>query len=693
MIINYKTLFDKSIEAMLIMDGNKIIECNQASIKILGFSNRNECLASHPFHLSSKEQSDTPISFDKTNKAFDTAIKNGSFKFDWIHKSPLGEEFPLSISLTSFPVDNSNYIFVLIKEASSEKKEKLELHDTNKSLKETELYAKALKLSTNAILITDSQNNIITVNSAFTRLTGYSEKELIGKNPRILSSSHTPIKIYKEMWQTLNETGHWQGELFDKRKDGSIYPKWLSITTIKNNKGEILNYIGIFTDTTKQKNAEEKIQHLVTHDNLTGLYNRFSLEERLQQSISHASQSNEKIAVLFINMDRFKQINDSAGYKAGNNVLQQIAKRLELITRSDNDIIARIGGDEFIVVLNNLKNPTEAALIATTILHILEQPYSYKQYNNLHSSPSIGISIFPDDAKDFDTLFKNTNLAMNHSKELENNNYHFFTDAMNKEAEESTMLEHDLRSAIQNNQLILYYEPQIKSDSNTVIGLEALIRWKHPSLGYISPEKFIPIAEISGQIIKIGEWVLNQSCKQLVDWNKQKITNIRIAINVSVHQLHSDKFIHAVKTHLNKYHLKPEQLDFEITETVAMSNPENTIKQLQSLRDLGVELSIDDFGTGYSSLAYLKLLPIHTLKLDRAFIKNLEFDENDQVICSASISLAHSLGLSVVGEGIETEKQKDFLISKGCDYLQGYLFSRPLPSKEATAYLLEHQIN
>jgi len=540
------------------------------------------------------------------------------------------------------------------------------------------LYANVLQQSSEAILITDSQNLIVTINQSLTDLTGYTEEELIGKNPNILSSGNTAPEVYDEMWKSINSTGQWQGELLDKKKDGTIYPKWISITAIKDQRGDISNYIGVFKDISERKAYEEKVQFLAHNDHLTGLYNRYSLEERLGQAISHAKRNTKKVAVLFIDMDRFKKINDSLGHQAGDAVIKQVSKRLKLTIRRESDVIARIGGDEFVVVLDEIEDSKAAALICMTAIHVLSQPYQY-QNQDIHSAASIGLSMYPTDGTTSSELFKNADFAMYHAKQKGGNNFQFFNASMNEETKESIELENDLRKAISNNELELHYQPKIMAEGNEVYGVEALLRWKHPKKGYIPPIKFIEIAEKSAQIRDIGKWVTHQACIDLADLRNNNFKNIQIGINVSIDQLMSDEFINDIEHYLNHYALPPHLIDIEITESIAMDDPENTIKKLHLLKQIGTTISVDDFGTGYSSLSYLKLLPVDTLKIDRCFVHNIEIDKSDQAICDATISLAHSLDMTVVAEGVETKKQKDYLTSKGCDYLQGYLISKPLP--------------
>ena len=551
------------------------------------------------------------------------------------------------------------------------------------------IYANAFENSGEPILITDENNNIININKAFTEQIGYTREEVMGKNPRIFASGKTPASTYEEMWKSLNETGFWQGELWDKTKSGRIFPKLAAISAIKDEYNQDLFYIASFADISDRKEAEERIAHLAHHDILTGLQNRFSLEDRLEQALSIAQRDQTMVALFFIDLDRFKNINDSLGHHAGDKLLIEVANRLKECVR-DSDIVARIGGDEFVIVLTGMKDSTQAALIAETLLRQVSRPYVIDKHT-LETSPSIGISIYPDDGSNVDELMRNADIAMYHAKEQGRNNYHFFTDSMLVSAQERLKFQAELRSALDKGELELHYQPQIDAGKQYISSVEALIRWEHPERGMIPPDDFIPIAEETGFIHELGEWIFNEACRQLATWRSQGITKLKMAVNLSAKQLHSIELSNIVSTMLTMHQLRGEDLELEITETAAMTDPEVALEQLNALRELGVGLAIDDFGTGYSSLAYLKRLPIQTLKLDRTFVRDLEHDQNDLEISTATIGLAHSLGLQVVAEGVETQGQLEFLVAHQCDYLQGYYFSKPLPAAEATKFLTEHR--
>ncbi len=542
------------------------------------------------------------------------------------------------------------------------------------------LYANVFEHSGEAILITDRENRIVAINQALTHYTGFEIDDLRGQNPRVLASGHTPPETYQALWAAVHSTGFWQGELWDRRKDGGAYPKWAAISVIRDAAGEVTHHIASFTDISERKAAEARIDYLAHHDPLTGLFNRFNLENRLSQAILQARRDNTVLAVMFIDMDRFKVINDTLGHHAGDQLLVEVARRLERCVR-ESDIVARLGGDEFVVVLTGLAEGMDAAPLAEKILRALAAEYAVAGHH-LHSAASIGISVFTaggEDGEDGETLMKHADTAMYHAKDQGRNNYQFFTARMNAAASERMLLERDLRAALAGGQFMLYYQPKVNAADGALRGVEALVRWNHPQQGLIPPLRFIPVAEETGMIEALGAWVLEEACRQLAAWRREGF-DLGMAVNLSAQQLRSPQLIAEVASAMARHGLRSGDIELEITESVAMADPAHAIDQLRALRALGVDLAIDDFGTGYSSLAYLKLLPIQTLKLDRAFVRDIEDDTNDAAISAATLALAHSLGLRVVAEGVETTGQRDFLVAHQCDLLQGYLYGRPQPA-------------
>lgn len=548
---------------------------------------------------------------------------------------------------------------------------------------ELNLYARIFANSGEAIVITDQNNCIVAINPAFTRLTGFEIDELRGQNPRVLASGRTPGDTYRSLWAHLKESDFWLGELWDRHKDGSEHPKSAAISAIRDENGVITHYMASCVDITERKAAQARVEYLARHDVLTGLSNRHDLESRMEQALRFALRDGSKLAVMFIDLDRFKTVNDSLGHQVGDGLLTQVAPRLLGAVR-DSDIVARLGGDEFVVVLTDMSAALDAAAIAGSILQGLAEPYQVHGHT-LGISASVGVSVFPQDGTDTTSLMKAADTAMYHAKAQGRNNVQFFTASMNAEVQERLMLERDLRVALRESQLSVHYQPKVLGSDASVRGVEALVRWRHPRLGMVPPLKFIAIAEESGFIDELGQWVLNEACRQLAAWHALGWRHLNMAVNLSAHQLRAPDLVTMVSDTLARHGLAGTDLELEVTESVAMADPERAIGRLQQLRALGVALAIDDFGTGYSSLAYLKLLPIQTLKLDRAFVRDIETDENDAAISAATLALAHSLGLSVVAEGVETPGQRTFLSQHRCDVLQGYLFGRPEPAETWTA--------
>ena len=557
--------------------------------------------------------------------------------------------------------------------------------DAEGAAEELRLYANAFESSGEAMLISNRENRIVNINAAFTKLTGYSLDDARGQMPRMLNSGNTPQSVIQELWDMLRDEGYWQGELWNRKKNGEIFPSWASISAIKDGHDEVAFYIASFSDISERKENEARIDYLAHHDALTGLFNRHNLENRLAQALLSAQRSERHLAVMFLDMDRFKVINDTHGHHVGDQLLIEVARRLKESVR-ESDIVARLGGDEFVVALTGLADYVDAAPVAEKILRALGNPYLIDD-KELDSSPSIGIASYPVDGKDGSTLMRNADTAMYYAKEHGRNNIKYFTEKLNEAASERLALENDLRLAFHNGDLHLRYQPQMRAFDMRVIGVEALIRWNHPNLGEIPPLKFIPIAEESGMIEKLGDWILDEAFHQLSLWRAQGLVDIRMAVNVSAQQIRSPQLVPTLADLLRCYGLEGRDLELEITESVAMQNLERTTDQLQNLRVLGVQLAIDDFGTGYSSLASLKRLPIQTLKLDGSFVRNLETNESAAEISAATLALAHNLGLKVMAEGVETTTQRDFLLRHQCDYLQGYLFSKPLSAEEVPEFV------
>ncbi len=535
-----------------------------------------------------------------------------------------------------------------------------------------------------AIMVTDDADRVVTVNPAFSALTGVSERDALGRAAAAVTGCPYAEDARGVFLGRVAEDGLWRGEVEDRRLDGERYPKLLSIYPVRDVAGGVSHYVHSFSDISEQKAAERQIHHLAHHDMLTGLPNRFSLQQRMEQAMSHARRHGTLLAALMIDMDHFKDINDTLGHHIGDALLIEVGKRLQRCVRQ-SDVVARLGGDEFVVLVTDMVTTLTAAAVAEKIVTALSAPYAIDAYQ-LHSTPSVGIGVFPADGETVDDLLRNVDSAMYHAKATGRNNYQFFDRSMSASASERLALQSSLHQAIAHKQFVLHYQPQIETGSGRLVGVEVLVRWLHPERGLVPPNKFIPIAEESDLIIRLGEWILQEACHQLSLWHSMGL-DLRVAVNLSARQLRSKNLLRQVKDVLLKYDLKPGQLELEITESVAMEDADNTLRMLAQLRELGVELAIDDFGTGYSSLSHLKLMPLHRLKIDRSFVKDIETDPDDAAICAATISLAHNLGLSVVAEGVETQAQFAFLGNLGCECAQGFLFSRPLPAAELEAWM------
>ena len=607
-----------------------------------------------------------------------------------------GEDFMLDLRVVH--ADNSEHFVVLQGAVKFDDKGKVTrlvgaVQDMTERLiaeRELQLVASVFDSAQESIMVTDADNSILRVNHAFTVITGFDAEEIIGKNPDSLNSEQHDVEFYEQMWSIIREKGIWRGEVWNRKKSGEIYPEWRTISTVHDERGEIIRYISISMDLSDKKVAEERIHRLAHYDGLTQLPNRSMFKTLLTRECATAHRQKQKLAVLFIGLDGLKRINESIGHNNGDKVLSAMSTRLLQCVRGD-DTIARWGGDEFSLILSDLKHPEDAVIVAHKILNVLIEPIALPDHENIVVSASIGISLYPDDDDNSMTLIQNADMAMFKAKEKGGNSYQFYTAEMNIAVIEKLSLETGLRSALELDQFELYYQPIMNLETRCITGAEALLRWNHPKRGLVPPDQFIPVAEDSGLIIPIGEWVINQACQQCKDWHALGYDTLKISANLSARQFRNNNLVNAICDALNKSGLDPSLLTLELTESSIMDNAEETIKSLHVLKNTGVRLSIDDFGTGYSSLAYLKRFPIDYLKIDRSFVQDIDSNVDDRTIVQTIIAMGHSMKLSIVAEGIEKIDHLNFLNEQHCDEVQGYFISRPIPADGFLEFLQRWQ--
>ncbi len=542
------------------------------------------------------------------------------------------------------------------------------------------LAAKVFESSVEGVMITDHEAHILRVNKAFTEITGYTEAEVIGQTPNILHSGRHDVTFYRGMWQSIHDQGYWQGEIWNRRKNGEVFPEWLTISTVSDDSGQVTHLIGGFSDLSQQKQAEDRIQHLMYYDALTDLPNRTLFRDRCKQAMLRALRTGKRIAYLHLDIDRFVIINDTLGHQVGDLLLQQVGQRLAGSVRQQ-DLVARFVGDEFGIALVDLDSETDIGSMVQLLTSAFAEPFrAYDQ--EVFLAPSVGVAVVPDDTSDYDELARLADTALHSVKHEGGANYRFYVKSMHADVSDRLSMENALRRALERDEFQLYYQPQLSLATGKMIGVEALIRWQRKDGEMMLPGKFIPLLEETSLIVPVGEWILRQACADHISWEKAGNGRLPVAVNLSARQFRDEGLVDMIRNVLEESGTDPYMIELEITESCVMENPEKALLILQECHDMGIRIAIDDFGTGYSSLSYLKRFPLDVLKIDQSFVADVPVNEDDAVIIETIIAMAHRLKLSVIAEGVETEAQANFLREHGCDNVQGYFYDRPMPSSE-----------
>lgn len=649
------------------MEGN-LLDVNEAYVNMSGYS-REELM---DLDINDLDVLETP---EDTADRMRRIVEQGSMTFLTKHRRKNGSHFDVEIR-TSHWSGSGGRFFVFLRDVTERKQNEDQLRQA----------AAVFDNTTEGVMITDPEGQIQRVNAAFCRLTGYSENEVVGQNSKVLQSGRHDQAFYAEMWRSISEKGWWQGEIWNRRKDGSTYPELLSVSSVKDEEGGVTHYVGVFADISQLKESEQKLAYLAHHDMLTGLPNRLMLQSRLAQSLALAKRNNTRLALLLLDLDRFKNVNDSFGHAAGDELLQQVSTLLRERVRQV-DMVCRMGGDEFALLLEDIHHIEDAGVVANEIINLLAKSWSLSNGCDVVIGASVGISIFPSQSQDAEELLQHADAALYRAKGEGRGRFHYFTDELTREARNRLELEARLIHGLARDEFVVYYQPQIDISTEELVGAEALVRWNDPERGLIPPVHFIPLAEQTGFINEIGLFVLKQACLQLKAWIDMGYKPISLGVNLSAVQLRHSDLLHTITTVLENSGLPAKYLELEITESALMEREQESIALLKRLRELGVRVAIDDFGTGYSSLSYLKKFPLDVLKIDKSFVDDIPHDKDDMVIASTIVAMGHSLGLKVLAEGVETPEQLEFLNSKNCHYYQGYLTSPPVPADQFERFL------
>ncbi len=666
-----ETFMQAAHEGIHILDADgRAILVNAAFCDMLGYAHEEMLGMQVP-------QWDAKATHGGVKEWFAKIVTEGGSVFETRWQRKDGHELDVEISVVVVETDGEKTMYCSARDITERKRIEEELF----------LATLVLENSSDGMVVTNERNHIIAVNPAFFSITGYTLEEVKGKNPRIFSSGKHDLAFFQAMWHELTVNGHWQGEIWDRRKNGDVHAKWLTINTALNADGSVHRYVALFSDITEKKRSEELIWKQANFDTLTGLPNRHMFLDHLQLEVKKSHRAGLALALLLIDLDEFKEVNDTLGHAMGDILLQQTAQRISVSVR-EADTVARLGGDEFTVILSELADNSHAEAIAQKIIGSLAQPF-YLGNEVVYVSASVGITLYPNDADDIDDLMKNADQAMYEAKRQGRNRFSYYTQLLQESAQNRLRLTNDLRGAMGRQQLRVLFQPIVELSSGRIHKAEALLRWQHPERGMISPVDFIPLAEASGLIHGIGDWVFKESARWAKRWSTQFATDFKVSVNKSPVQFRAEgsSYTAAWVAYLQELGLPGKHMIVEITEGLLLHADAQVFDKLLVFRDAGIQVAIDDFGTGYSSLSYLKKFDIDYLKIDQSFVRNLSTDKGDVALCEAIIVMAHKLGLQVIAEGVETEQQRVVLAAAGCDYAQGYLFSRPVPPEEFESLL------
>jgi len=663
--LNFRTMIDDVNIGILVHDRGRHLFANPALLKMLGYTQQK-------FRNTTMKDIVASDEYEKVSSRYKARMAGEDVPSVYETVLQTSDGKPIPVELTSIKTlwEGKEVGLVLMQDIA----------DRQMAIEQMRQLSSAVEQTADAIIITNPDGVIQYVNPAFESTTGYSRAEAVGNKPSIIKSDRQKPEVFKNLWETILAGNVYNEVFINRRKDGSLYYEEKTITPLKDNEGKITHFVSTGKDVTERTQIQERLQYMAQHDALTDLPNRALLFDRLKLALVRARRHGRLLAVLFIDLDRFKNINDSLGHEAGDQLLQQLSDRLSRYIRAD-DTVARFGGDEFVILLDDIANENDIGEMAQKLLEELVPPFEIGN-QQLYITASIGVSIYPDDGDDSSTLLKNADVAMYRAKDLGKNSYQFYSADMSARAFEHLTLESNLRNALKNSEFLLHYQPQIEITSGRIIGVEALLRWQHPELGLVMPVQFITLLEETGLIVPAGEWVLQEAARQLRVWHDTGWKSLRMSINLSARQFSSPTLVPAVGKALTLLDCHPTCLEFEITESVMMKNVAATEETLSRLAQMDCRFAIDDFGTGYSSLAYLKRFPIKMLKIDRSFVRDIQQDKEDTTIVKTIVAMAHNLGLEVIAEGVETEEQLAYLYDCSCDNMQGYLFSRPLPAVE-----------